>query len=174
MSPVPDDVRARILSLFPKPAAVEHPSPAQLRAASLAAPPDRPARSLAQTLAGIDAASLELGDYARWIVQTGDREPVPLERGVLEREIRATMAALRVLSYRRESGLLEGYLDEHPTDERARRRVLDLTIAVRDIDRRFPGAAQRAALELAREATAPARRAPIPRPDLDAQGERYA
>jgi len=73
-----------------------------------------------------------------------------------------------------EDGLLETYLDEHPSDERARHRVQDLAVAVRDIDRRFPGAAQRAALELAREAEAPARRAPIPRPDSDDRGDRDA
>lgn len=157
-STMPEDVRARITALFPP----RPPSPEQLRAASLAAPPDRPARSTAQVLAGVDAVSPALGDYARWIVATGARDDVaPTDRATVAREIRSTMAAVRVLAYRRESGLIETYLDEHPMDERARRRVLDLAVAVRDIERRFPGVMQRAQLELAREAGAPVRRAPV-------------
>lgn len=164
-STMPDDVRAKILSLFPP----KQPSPEQLRAASLAGPPDRPARSLPQLLARIAAQQPELGRYARWIVATGQRDDAGRrrDRAAVEREVWTTAAALRVLSYRRESAALEVYLDDHPTDQRARQRVLDLVVAVRDIERKFPGATQRAQLAQAREAGPPVRRAPRPTPDED-------
>lgn len=155
-STMPDDVRAKIAALFP----ARTPSPEQLRAASLAGLPDRPASSLPQLLARIDAQNPALGDYARWIIETGG-PPGPADRATLEREVWTTVAALRVLSYRRESAALEVYLDDPPTDARARQRVLDLVVAVRDIERRYPGATQRAQLAQAREAGPPVPRKPL-------------
>lgn len=153
-STMPDDVRAKITALF----APKAPSPEQLRAASLAAHPDRRRVSPAHVLAGITAQNPALGDYARWIVATGARGDIaPLGRDAIEREIRLTAAAVRVLSYRRERVALQTYLADKPTDEVARRRVQDLTTAALDVERRFPGSGQRAQLALQREARMPGR-----------------
>jgi len=161
-SSMPDDVRAKITALFP--AKQPAPTPEQLRAASLSGSPDRPATSLPQLLARIDAQSPDLGDYARWIVTTGG-PTAPVDRAALGREVWTAVAALRVLRYRRESAALEVYLADQPTDELARRRVRDLVAAVRDIERKFPGATQRAAMAQAREAGALPTRAPLPNHD---------
>lgn len=142
---IPEDIRASITALFPQ------RNPTQLRALSLAAPPDRAARSTAELLARADAVDPALGDYARWIIATG----AETDRGSTvqpgEQEIWFTLAAMRCVAYRRESAQLGVFLADHPEDMSARRRVVELTAAAREIERRFPGAGQRAQQELLKE-----------------------
>lgn len=145
---IPDDVRARMRALFgPK-----QLTPAEVKAKTLAPPPDRPSGTTFALLAKIKAEHPELFDYALQLVKTRPAGvPDIPNRSAAETEIRTAMAAVRIVSYRREIAKLAIYLDDNPTDAVARQRVADLTAAARDVERRFPTAGQRAARELSRD-----------------------
>lgn len=143
MTVMPDDVRAKILSLFP-----DRRSPAATTAQSI----QERGATTAAVVAGVRAASPALGDALDRIMAVPQPEAlIPPDRDAVDREMRSTAVALRIVTYRREIVRLGVFLVDQPTDAAAGARIGDLSRAVRELEQRFPSAATLAHRELQRE-----------------------
>lgn len=147
MTPMPDDVRAKIIRLFP-----ERETPEQVRAKALAATAKPGRMTTAHLLAGLEAKSPELAAYARWILKTGANQVAALDSADdVRRDMVTSITSLRLMNVHRELKQLGTYLNENPGDTHSQERVAELITYIREAERSAPGAVRAWQAELRKE-----------------------